>query len=85
MPEAALPAISELLAKWGSGDREAFQALIPLLYDELHSVAHRYLRKARRGHTLQTTALVHAAYLCLRSTTMLGFRTKLTSSRSVRC
>ena len=65
MPEAALPAVSELLARWGSGDREAFSALIPLLYDELHRVAHRYLRKARPGHTLQTTALVHEAYLRL--------------------
>lgn len=65
MPEAALPAVSELLAKWGAGDREAFSALIPLLYDELHQVAHRYLRKARPGHTLQTTALVHEAYLRL--------------------
>ena len=65
MPEAALPAISELLAKWSAGDREAFQALIPLLYDQLHQVAHRYLRKARPGHTLQTTALVHEAYLRL--------------------
>src|SRR5215469_18822807 len=37
---------------WSSGDREAFQALIPLLYDELHQVAPRYLRKARPGHTL---------------------------------
>jgi RNA polymerase sigma factor (TIGR02999 family) len=65
VPEAALPAISELLAKWSAGDREAFQALIPLLYDQLHQVAHRYLRKARPGHTLQTTALVHEAYLRL--------------------
>jgi RNA polymerase sigma factor (TIGR02999 family) len=65
VPEAALPAVTELLAKWSSGDREAFRALIPLLYDELHRVAHRYLRKARPGHTLQTTALVHEAYLRL--------------------
>jgi len=65
VPEAALPAISELLAKWSAGDQEAFQALIPLLYDQLHQVAHRYLRKARPGHTLQTTALVHEAYLRL--------------------
>ena len=65
MPEASLPAISELLAQWSAGDREAFRALIPLLYDELHQVAHRYLRKARPGHTLQTTALVNEAYLRL--------------------
>ena len=56
---------ANFLAEWGAGDREAFSALIPLLYDELHQVAHRYLRKARPGHTLQTTALVHEAYLRL--------------------
>jgi RNA polymerase sigma factor (TIGR02999 family) len=65
VPEASLSAVSELLAKWSSGDREAFQVLIPLLYDDLHQVAHRYLRKARAGHTLQTTALVNEAYLRL--------------------
>ena len=65
MPEASLLAISELLARWGAGDRDAFRDLIPLLYHELHQVAHRYLRKARPGHTLQTTALVHEAYLRL--------------------
>jgi len=59
------PAISELLANWGEGDREAFKALVPLLYDELRRVARQYLRKARPGHTLQTTALVHEAYLRL--------------------
>ena len=65
MPEPSLPAISELLAQWSAGDREAFQALIPRLYKELHQVAHRYLRKVRPGHTLQTTALVHETYLRL--------------------
>jgi len=65
VPEPVPLAITELLAKWTAGDREAFRSLIPLLYDELHQVAHRYLRKARPGHTLQTTALVHEAYLRL--------------------
>ena len=65
MPEASLSAVSELLAKWSGGDRDAFQAVIPILYNDLHQVAHRYLRKARPGHTLQTTALVHEAYLRL--------------------
>ena len=85
MPEASLPAISELLAKWGAGDREAFCALIPLLYDELHQVAHRYLRKARPGHTLQTTALVHEAYSAWINTIMPGFKTAATSLRSALC
>jgi len=59
------PAISQLLAKWHDGDHEALRALVPLLYDDLRQVAHQYLRKARPGHTLQTTALVHETYLRL--------------------
>ena len=58
-------AISQLLAKWPDGDHEALRALVPLLYDDLRQVAHQYLRKARPGHTLQTTALVHETYLRL--------------------
>jgi len=59
------PAISQLLAKWREGDHEALRALVPLLYDDLRQVAHQYVRKARPGHTLQTTALVHKTYLRL--------------------
>lgn len=59
------PAISQLLLKWQEGDREALRALVPMLYDDLRQVAHQYLRKARPGHTLQTTALVHETYLRL--------------------
>ncbi len=65
MPGTVPPAVSELLANWAEGDREALRALVPLLYDDLHRIAHQYLRKARPGHTLQTTALVHEAYLRL--------------------
>lgn len=56
---------SELLAKWRAGDQEALQALVPLVYKELRAVAHGYLKRERPGHTLQTTALVHEAYLRL--------------------
>ena len=65
MPGTVPPAVSELLASWGEGDREALRALVPPLYEDLHRLAHQYLRKARPGHTLQTTALVHEAYLRL--------------------
>lgn len=65
MRETIPPAVSELLAHWGEGDREALKAVVPLLYDDLRRIAHQYLRKARPGHTLQTTALVHEAYLRL--------------------
>lgn len=65
MSEAVSLAISELLAKWGAGDREALNAVVPLLYSDLHKVAHLYMRKARPGHSLQTTALVNEVYLRL--------------------
>jgi RNA polymerase sigma factor (TIGR02999 family) len=59
------PPITQLLIAWGHGDPEALKQLIPLVYDELRRVAHRYMGKERPGHTLQSTALVHEAYLHL--------------------
>jgi RNA polymerase sigma factor (TIGR02999 family) len=55
----------ELLARWRAGDQQALQDLIPLVYKELHALAHHYLRRERPGHTLQSTALVHEVYLRL--------------------
>ena len=55
--------VSELIAKWTDGDREALNALVPFIYEELHSLAHWYLGKERSAHTLQTTALVNEAYI----------------------
>jgi RNA polymerase sigma factor (TIGR02999 family) len=57
--------VTKLLADWHAGDDEALRALVPLVYDELRKVAHRYLQKERPDHTLQSTALVHEAYLRL--------------------
>ena len=58
--------ITERLQNWGeSQDMTADNAFLTLVYDELRRQAHRYLQKERRGHTLQTTALVHEAYLKL--------------------
>ena len=57
--------VSALLAKWQAGDEEALRAIIPLVYDELRRLAHRYLQKERPGHTLQSKALVHEAYVRL--------------------
>jgi RNA polymerase sigma factor (TIGR02999 family) len=56
---------TQLLLRWQSGDSEALQALIPLVYRELRLAAHRCLRSERPDHTLQTTELVHEAYLRL--------------------
>jgi RNA polymerase sigma factor (TIGR02999 family) len=57
--------VSALLAKWQAGDEEALQALLPVVYKELRRLAHRYIQKERKDHTLQSTALVHEAYLRL--------------------
>lgn len=57
--------ISELLLAWKSGERDAWNRLTPLVYDELRLQARRMLRRERPGHTLQTTALVHETYLKL--------------------
>lgn len=57
--------ITLLLREWQGGSAEALERLIPLVYDELHTLASRYLSRERRDHTLQTTALVNEAYLKL--------------------
>jgi RNA polymerase sigma factor (TIGR02999 family) len=58
-------AITELLGEWEAGDQQALRALAPLVYNELRRLAHCYLQKERPDHTLQSTALVHEAYLRL--------------------
>jgi len=55
--------VGDLLARWEAGDEEALRQLLPLIYKELHRIAHQHLRKERPDHTLQSTALVHEAYL----------------------
>lgn len=54
--------ITQLLVAWSDGDQAALDELTPLVYEELHRLAHRYMRGERAGHTLQTTALVNEAY-----------------------
>jgi RNA polymerase sigma factor (TIGR02999 family) len=55
--------VSELLGKWRAGDSKALNDLVPLVYADLRKLAHRYLQRQRPDHTLQSTALVHEAYL----------------------
>lgn len=57
--------VSKLLDAWGDGDTEALAELMPLVYEELHRMAKRYMSSQPSGHTLQTTALIHEAYLKL--------------------
>jgi RNA polymerase sigma-70 factor, ECF subfamily len=63
----ALPCeqVSGLLRAWSDGDRDALDQLTPIVYDELHRLARRYMSRERAGHSLQTTALVNEAYMRL--------------------
>jgi RNA polymerase sigma factor (TIGR02999 family) len=54
--------VTQLLKAWSNGEQEALEQLIPLVYHELHRLAHRYMGRERDAHTLQSTALVHEAY-----------------------
>lgn len=55
--------VTQLLLRWRAGDQAALTALLPLVYEELRSLARRHLRHERGSHTLQRTALVHEAFL----------------------
>jgi RNA polymerase sigma factor (TIGR02999 family) len=57
--------VTRLLGEWAKGDQQALEQLMPLVYGELRQIAASYLRKERHGHTLQPTAVVHEAYICL--------------------
>src|SRR5947199_2276035 len=57
--------VSKLLRAWTDGDRGALARLTPIVYDELHRLAQRHMKRERPGHSLQTTALVNEAYMRL--------------------
>jgi len=57
--------VTQLLVAWSNGDSAARDALMPLVHEELRRLAHRYMRRERGNHTLQTSALVNEAYLRL--------------------
>ena len=57
--------VTQLLKDWSGGDQAAADKLMPLVYEELRHLAHRYMRREKPGHTLQTSALVNEAYLRL--------------------
>jgi len=63
--EAESHRVTELLVAWSKGDERALDALTPLVYGELRRLARSYMRQERAGHTLQSTALVHEAFLRL--------------------
>src|SRR5262245_1411696 len=65
MPAHSKAQITQMLVAWSQGDKTAFDELAPLVSAELHRMAKRYMARERRGHTLQTTALINEAYLRL--------------------
>jgi RNA polymerase sigma factor (TIGR02999 family) len=65
MAAASPQEITELLLAWSEGKQDALQRLTPLVYGELHRLAHHYMAGERTGHILQSTALVNEAYLRL--------------------
>ncbi len=65
MAQPSTHQVTQLLIEWSNGNKAALDKLMPLVYEELHRLAHRYLSRERPNHTLQTTALVNEAYLRL--------------------
>lgn len=65
MPTPVVTEVTQLLIAWSAGNNEALDHLMPLVYQELRRLAQHYMRKEQAGHTLETTALIHEAYLRL--------------------
>jgi RNA polymerase sigma-70 factor, ECF subfamily len=68
--------VTDLLIKFSDGRREAFDELLPLIYDELKRIAANYLRRERSDHTLQPTALVNEAYMKMVDITQVSWQNK---------
>jgi len=68
--------VTQALISYGEGNREALDALLPLVYDELRVIARSYLRQERSNHTLQPTGLVHEAYLRLINQQQVDWRNR---------
>lgn len=68
--------VTQLLIDWNNGDRQALDRLMPMVYDELHRQAERYMRRERREHTLQPTALVNEAFLQLIDQTRVRWQSR---------
>ncbi len=76
MPRPQARDVTELLLAWNAGEQGALDRLVPLVYAELHRLARRQMRGERASHTLQTTALVHEAYVRLVDVKRVHFRNR---------
>ena len=70
--ESSSRQITQLLVEWSNGDKDALGQLVPLVYHELRRLAHQHMRRERPGHALQTTELIHEAYVRLADYESLG-------------
>lgn len=77
LPRSQSEGVTELLLACRGGNRDAFDRVFPVIYDELHRVARAQLRREREGHTLNATALVHEAYLRLVDVTRIEWRDRV--------
>lgn len=68
--------VTQLLVRWREGDRSALDQLLPLVYAELHRLAHRRMKDERQGHLLQTTALINEAFLRLVDVTRVQWQNR---------
>jgi len=76
MAEATPSNVTQLLRAWSAGEENALEQLIPVIYDELHRLAHRYMARERAGHLLETTALINEAYLKLADIKSLDWQSR---------
>ena len=76
MSELSSREVTHLLLAWRQGEKEAFDKLVPVVYEELRRLAHRYMCGERKDHTLQTTALVNEAYLRLLECSRVNWQNK---------
>jgi RNA polymerase sigma-70 factor (ECF subfamily) len=76
MVERSAHDVSQLLSSWSRGDEQALEKLVPLVYEELHRMARRYLASERTGHTLQTTALINEVYLRLADSPQVSWQNR---------
>jgi RNA polymerase sigma factor (TIGR02999 family) len=74
--EQSLVEITEMLRAWSTGSRDDGELLFSQIYDELRRHAHRFLRRERPGHTLQTTALINETYIKLREQKNLDWESR---------
>ena len=75
-PSSSTSQITGLLIAWSEGDQSALETLTPLVHEELHRLAHYYMKRERPGHTLRTTALLNEAYLKLIDQSRVKFQNR---------